>query len=249
MYEDGAPALSRDDEGDADEVGREVRPGSVVDLRNLPTDVHVDLERLLGRNAQRAALQLAEDSESLEHEANARQVIWFDVADRQLAARDRGQADEGADLDMVGADVRVGAPESLDPLDLQNSSADTGDASTHGVQQMAKILDVRLRCRVAQHGRPVGEHRRHDRVLGAGDARLIEEDLGAPQFPAQHELVTQLDFGTQLLQRIEMRIEAATTDHVATRWWEAKLLGAREQRSSQQDGGADPRGELGLKGH
>ena len=43
------------------------------------------------------------------------------VGDAQRAARDGGEADEAADLEIVGADGEIGAVQAVDAVDLQSS--------------------------------------------------------------------------------------------------------------------------------
>ena len=86
--------------------------------------------------------------------------------------------------------------------------------------------------------------RGHQRILGRGDARLVEEDVGAPQFRGTElQPVGRLHRGAELLEGEEMGVEAPPADDVAAGRGQHHLAAAGEQRPRQQDRGADPRAE------
>jgi hypothetical protein len=118
---------------------------------------------------------------------------------------------------------------------------------THGVQQLAKVLDVRLRRRISQDRRPLGQRGRHDGILRARHARLVQKDLFPTELAAQHELVTQLHLGPELLQRIEMCVQPSATDHVAAGRRQHHLAHPRQHRAGQQDRGTNPGDQVGLE--
>src|SRR4029453_5106739 len=64
---------------------------------------------------------------------------------------------------------------------LFRSGADPVDSRAHLDEELAEVLDVRLGCGVAEHRRAIRAHRGEDHVLRAGDAGLVEEDVGAGQ--------------------------------------------------------------------
>ena len=103
-----------------------------------------------------------------------------------------------------------------------------------------EILHVRLAGRVAQHGSAFGQHRRHERVLGAGDARLIQEDVFSLELLGL-ELVTiaHHDRSAEVLQRQKMGVHPAAADHVAAGRRQGDLAESRQQRTGQQDRSAD----------
>ena len=95
---------------------------------------------------------------------------------------------------------------------------------------------------------PCGGDRGHQRVLGRGDARLVEEHVRAlqarqPQFQPRG----CRDGGAELLEGQEMRVEPAPADDVAAGRRQHHLAAARQQRPRQQDRGADPRAELRIE--
>ena len=81
----------------------------------------------------------------------------------------------------------------------------------------------------------------HDRVLGRHHARLVEEDVGAAQALRLH-LVAALDLDprAEAFERVDVRIEPAPADHVASRRRHARPAEAREQRAGEQERRPDP---------
>src|SRR5690606_32634637 len=160
-------------------------------------------------------------------------------------ARDGGEADERADLDVVAADSVPGAVQAFHALDLQYVRADPGDSRAHRVQQVAQVLDVRLRGGVAQASRAAGEHRGHDRVLRRRDAGLVEEDVRAHQaFALDLVPARGLDARAEAGEREEMRVHTPAADHVPAGWRQHHAADAGEHRAGEQDGGADARGQF-----
>ena len=86
-------------------------------------------------------------------------------------------------------------------------------------REVREVLDVRLAGGVAQDRRALGRDRGHERVLGAGDARLVEEDVGAAQAAARgtRYASSSSNVGAELLEREEVRVDAAPADDVAAR--------------------------------
>ena len=82
--------------------------------------------------------------------------------------------------------------------------------------------------------------RRHERVLGSGDARLIEEDVFSLELLGL-ELVTipHHDRSPEVLQRQKMGIHPAAADDVAAGRRQGDLAESRQQRTGQQDRSAD----------
>ena len=63
--------------------------------------------------------------------------------------------------------------------------ADALDLGAERDQEMREVLHMRLGGGVAQIGGAVGGDRRDQRIFGGGDARLVEEDVGAPQLASR----------------------------------------------------------------
>ena len=97
-----------------------------------------------------------------------------------------------------------------------------------------------LARRVAEHRAALGHHRGHERVLGAGDAGLVEEDVGAGEaLGLELVAVAHHDGGAELLQREEMGVHPAPADDVAARRGQGDRAEPREHRAGQQDRRAD----------
>ena len=73
--------------------------------------------------------------------------------------RDRGEADEAADLDVLGRDRPLPAAELLDAVDAEDVRLDPVDLGAERDEEAAEILDVRLAGGVADH-RLAGRERR-----------------------------------------------------------------------------------------
>ena len=94
------------------------------------------------------------DAEPIEADQRAAQVLGAHRIDRELAVGHRGEPDEPADLDVVGAD-RVCAAERPAALDGVAVGADALDLRAHRHQEAGEVLDVGLARSVAQNGRPL----------------------------------------------------------------------------------------------
>ena len=125
-------------------------------------------------------------------------------------------------------------------MDGERVRADALDAGAHGDEELREVLHVRLAGGVAEHRRALRRDGGDERVLGGRDARLVEEDVGAAEpLRAQNERVVELEARAELLEREEVRVDAASADDVAARRGQLDLAAAREQRAREQDRGAD----------
>jgi len=129
----------------------------------------------------------------------------------------------------------------LDPLDRQQVRADAADAASHRVDHAAEVLHVRLAGRVVQERRALGQHRRHDEVLGRGHARLVQQNaLRLEALRGLEEIgAAGTDRGPEPPEAVEMGVDAAAPDHVAARRIELGAAAARQQRPGEEDRGAD----------
>ena len=76
---------------------------------------------------------------------------------------------------------------------------------------------MRLAGGVDQLGLPFGKDSRHDGVLGAHHACLVEEDpLATQAVGAQLESAVDRDLRPELLERVDVRVEGAPADEVAS---------------------------------
>ena len=68
----------------------------------------------------------------------------------------------------------------LTPRTESRLGTDASDVSAQGNEEVAEILDVRLAGSIANQGFAVGGDRREYGVLGAGNRRLVQEEVGPP---------------------------------------------------------------------
>src|SRR5690606_37551577 len=115
------------DECDGREVRRERGPGAVVDLRDMASQVRADLAILLGGHEQVLPADLAVDAHPLEAEQCRIEVLDGRVPDQDLAAGDRGEADEAAHLNVVAADAEPTAAQAVDALEVEHAGPDARD--------------------------------------------------------------------------------------------------------------------------
>src|SRR6266850_2292759 len=170
------------------------------------------------------------------------------LRDAQRRARYGGEPDQGADLDMVGLDRIAGAAKRRRAVHDDGVGADALDLCAERDQEMREVLHMRLGGGVAQERGAVGGDRCDQRVFGGGDARFIEEYVGALQLGrAEFQPVRRGDGGAQLLEGKEMRVEASPADDIAAGRRQRHLAAAGQQRPGQQDRGADPRAEFGIE--
>ena len=142
---------------------------------------------------------------------------------------DRGEPDERADFDVIGSDPVRRAAELASAVDRELVRADAVDLGAERDEEMTEILHVRLARRVAENGRPARRDRGHERVLGARDARLVEEDVGAAKAGRrQMEAVVQLERRAEPLERQKVRVDAPAADDVA-----ARAAAARSRRTGR----------------
>src|SRR3546814_8055867 len=70
---------------------------------------------------------------------------------------------------------------SLDAVHDDASGTRAFDVRTHLDQAVGQVDDLRLPCRVLDHGGAVGQGSRHQHVLGGADADDVEVHLAAAQ--------------------------------------------------------------------
>src|SRR6266550_1753630 len=105
----------------------------------------------------------------------------LNAVDSEVAVRDGCEADQAADLDVLGSDGPLPSRQPLDPVDAEDVRLDALDPGAERDEEAAEILHVRLAGGVSDRGLAGRDDGRHDRVLGRHHARLVEEDAGAAQ--------------------------------------------------------------------
>ena len=214
----------------------------------MSTQVAHDEAALLGRHEQVIADHRAFDAEALEAHARGAQMLDAGRDDAELGLRDRRESDERADLDVIGADAVRRAVKRPGAVDGDRVRADPLDRRAHRDEKLGEVLHVRLARGVAEGGRARGQARRHERVLRSGDARLVEEDIGAAQpLRAQHVLVADLHDRSELLQGEKVRIDATPADDIAARGRQSDAAASREERPREQDRRTNARAQHGIE--
>ena len=233
--------LRRGDDGDRGQVGGERGPDAALDLRDLVAEVVDDVELLPGRDADGRLPHVELDPELAKGGHDRDQVVGLDVLDRDLAARRRGERGEARDLDVLGADpVRAAAAAARRPGCGGCSSRSPRSARRATTRKWQRSWMCGSHAAWPTIVSPFGEHGRHDRVLGRHDARLVEEQA-LPAKPVGAKVVrpVQLDLDAELRERVDVRVEASSPDHVAAGRRHGRATEAREQRAGEQERGAD----------
>src|SRR6188508_3338131 len=144
----------------------------------MPAEIRLDRALLNRRNDEIGAVDLAGNSEPSEAHEGRTQVLDARVGDADLGLGDRGQPDERADLDVVGADPVRGSTEASSSIDRELVGPDPVNLRAERHEEMTQVLDVGLARRVAKNRRAAGRDGGDESILGSGDTRLVEEDVG-----------------------------------------------------------------------
>src|SRR6266568_1800621 len=163
-----------------------------------------------------------------------RQVGRVEALHPHVAAGERAGDEERARLDAIGDD---GVPERSQPLDALHPDLGAGgplDARANRVERRRPVGHLRLAGAVAEHRRPLRQHRRHDGVLGPGDGLDVEAELGAPQAPARHArhhvAVLDGDLRPERREDLEVLVDGAVADRAAAGERHPRLAEAGEER-------------------
>jgi hypothetical protein len=189
-----------------------------------------------------AAIDLRLQAEAAELTADHQQVHRLDVGDAQLAAGRRRQRHEAADLDVVGRDRVLGPGELVAPVHRHHVGTDAVDLGAHRAEQPSEVLHVGLAGSVGDRRRPGRQRRSHQGVLGAHHRGLVHEDrAGAEAVGGSAELdpAVAVDAGAEILEGVEVGVEAPAADEIPARRRHPRLAEAGEQRAGEQERGAD----------
>ena len=147
---------------------------------------------------------------------------------------------------MITGNREFAAAQGLHSANEQRIRGDPFDASTEGVEKTAEVLDVWFCRRVVDQRVSLGQRRGHDGVLRRGHRRLIEEHFFAFERARAHAVLVRgdLDLRAERFQREQMGVHAAAADDVAAGLRDVCRSAAREQRSGQENRGADSLREL-----
>ena len=241
-------ALRRRHERDRHRVGGERRPRLILELRHVSAEIALNHLLLLGRHDEIGPVDHARNAESREAHQRRAKMLDAGVGDANLRARDRRQADERPDLDVIGPDAMRRAAERAAALHRQLVRPGALDLCAERDEEMAEILDVRLARGIAKNRRSARRDSGHERVLGAGDARLIEKHVGAAKARRREvKVFVQLERRAEPLEREKVRVHAPAANDVAARRRQLNLAAAREHRRREQDRRADLPAELRIE--
>src|SRR5262249_966441 len=153
------------------------------------------------------------NAKALEAQQCAAKILAANRINGDLSVRDRRQADEASDFDVIRPDRVFRAAERVAPLDGKDVGPDSLDMRTHRDQCASEVLDVGLARRVAEHRSPLGRDRCHESVFRPGDTGLIEKDIRAHEVLAL-ELVAVTDAyrGTEMFEGEEMCVDSTAAD-------------------------------------
>src|SRR3954469_22105941 len=246
VHQDDPFALRGGNDRDRHRIRREGRPRLVLELRDMAAHVALDLERLLGRDNEVGTVLDAFDAEAREAHARRAKVLDAGVLDSKLRPGHGGEADERADLDVIGTDTvarRFGAQLTI-TVDRHGVRADALDVGAERDEEVREILDVGLAGGVSQHGRAPRGGGGNERVLRRRDTGFVEENIRAAEAVDLHvDHLAVRELRTELLEREEVGVESAAADHIPARRRERHLPATRKQGSSEQN----RRANLGAK--
>ena len=161
-----------------------------------------------------------------------------------LAAGHRHRDRIGAGLDAIG---QHGVPRAMqlgDAFDDDARRAGAGDARAHLVQAIGDIQNFRLAGGVGDHGRALGQRRRHQRDMGAAHRHLGEVYDGALQAARRlrnHIAAVDRDIRAELLQRHDQEIDRPGADGAAAGQRHLRFMHPRHERRDHPETGAHPR--------
>ena len=150
----------------------------------------------------------------------------------------RGRGDGvGAGVQVVRHHLVVQAVQLGPALHRDPVGAGAADLGPHRAERRGKVTHVGLPRGVPDRGAALRRRRRHHDVLGPGDGRHIEVDLGAPQAfaVAQKGAVPLLDDGPQLAHPEHVLVHPAHPDVIAAGHGHHRLAGAGQERAQEQD--------------
>ena len=136
--EEHALALRGGDDGGGHGIGGERRPGAILELGDVPAEVGADAPLLVGVDVQGVAVEARANAEPLEAQQGGAEVVAPDALDGDVAVGDGGEADEAADLDVVGADRVSRAGERAAALDGVDVGADALDLAPRALRKRAR---------------------------------------------------------------------------------------------------------------
>ena len=101
----------------------------------MTAEVVLDDELLPRGYAHAVDIRLDGDAELLECVSDRNEVGLLDAVDRDVTARDRGETDEAAHLDVIGPDHPLASAQRIDSFDAQDVRLDALDPRTERAEK------------------------------------------------------------------------------------------------------------------
>ena len=159
----------------------------------------------------------------------------------------RGDAPRGGD-DAVADHPMLGGMQPVDTGDRHRRRAGALDLGAHLVQHRAQVDDVGFARGVVDRGHALGNHRRHQDVLGRADRRELELNLRAAQVICLGDDTAVLDVAAraELSQTGLMHVQRTRSDRVAAGQRDLGPLAPADQRPQHTHRGPElpDRGEI-----
>ena len=143
----------------------------------------------------------------------------------------------------------LGAAEPVAAVNGHHVRADAVDRRPHLGQQAREVLDMGLGGRVGDRRRTGRQRGGHQRVLGAHHRGLVHEDRAGAQAAVgrgQLDPTVTLDAGAEVDEGVEVSVESAAADEIASRRGHPGLAEACQQRPGEQERGADAVREIAV---
>src|SRR5436309_1788437 len=121
--------------------------------------------------------------------------------------------------------------EGMTSLDREQVCTNALNPRPHGYEEASEVLHVGLTRGVAKNRDALRCHRGGQSVLRSGNARLVEEDVGATELlRAEPIRLAQIEVGPELLKGEKVGIETSSANDVPAGRWQRHLPAAREHR-------------------
>ena len=177
---------------------------------------------------------------------NRLHVLGDDIVQHDVTLCDSGGHHIAACLDLVRNDGIVAAMHLFDAVDLNDIGTGAVYISTHHVQEVGKIHDMRLTRNIFQNGRTLGQHGSQHGIHRGTNRHRVKKDMCACQ-------MLSLDMNLAVLNGIlcpeggkglEMLVNGARAQIAAARHGDLTGAEAPEQRAQKIVAGAHLAGQL-----
>ena len=234
-----ATRLGGDDQDDRHQVGCETRPGGVVNRQNGAVNKSIDFIVILGGDMQVVAPALQADTQFFEGGGYESELVNFRIFDRDFGLRHGGQSDETANFNHIRQAAVFCTLQAFDAFDVQQVRADAFNFRTHAHQHPAELLHIRFAGGVVNRSFSLRQYSGHHDICRARHRNFVHVDIRAAQAARWllHVIdivfVVVFEFRAELLQSVEVGIEASATDFIAAGFWERSASKPGEQRADK----------------